>query len=36
VYARAKSKQVEFDAAVHLGEVIEIMDNDSEVRELET
>ena len=36
VYARAKSKQVEFDAALHLGEVIEIMDDSSEVRELET
>ena len=36
VYARAKSKQVEFDAAVHLGEVIEILDDSSEVRELET
>jgi hypothetical protein len=32
VYARAKSKQVEFDAAVHLGEVIEILDDSSEVR----
>jgi hypothetical protein len=36
VYARAKSKQVEFDGAVHLGEVIEILDDSSEVRELET
>ena len=36
VYARAKSKQVEFDAALHLGEVIEIMDDSSEVRKLET